>query len=106
MMQRIVYRITRRDDMWAMRCMAESMGSFMSRERAIRFACLLAQRNYQSNGRPAVVRLYDGDDPVDILLLGEKDPAANALAWIRRVSALRKLHEDEQGSVGTSSRVA
>lgn len=89
-----------------MRCMADSIGAFASRERAVRFVCLLAQRNYKSDGRPAVVRLYDGDDSADVLLLGEKDPRANALAWIRRVSALRRSGGEARETVQSPSRVA
>lgn len=62
---------------------------FHDRERAVRFADLVARCHHQFDGQSVAVSLHDGEEAVDIILHGEEDPAANALAWIRNVSALR-----------------
>jgi hypothetical protein len=93
MTPRVVYKVSRNDDVWAVARSGEFLAAFMRRERAVKFAHLVAQRNFQNDGRPAVVRLYQDGVPDDIILLGDDDPAANALAWIRRVSALRARRE-------------
>ncbi|RAP59717.1 hypothetical protein [Oleiagrimonas sp. MCCC 1A03011] len=93
MTQRIVYKIICQDGVWSVSQGDEFVGAFMLCESAVKFAGLVAQRNYESDGRPAAVCLDDGEQTVDIILHGERDPAAQALAWLRRVSALRKGRE-------------
>ncbi len=95
MSRRIIYEIRCHEGAWGIFIRGEVLASFLRRERAVRFADLIARRNYQRDGIPAVVRLRDGDSYDDIALHGDRDPAANALAWIRHVSALRRGRDAE-----------
>lgn len=106
MTRRIIYEVRCHEGAWSVCCRSEVVASFMRRERAVRFADLIAQRNFRRNGIPAVVRLVDGGEAVDIALHGDRDPAANALAWIRHVSALRETRESEQHDPYTTRRRA
>ncbi|KGI76946.1 hypothetical protein [Oleiagrimonas soli] len=111
MMQRVVYTIACQDGVWSVRHHDEFVGAFMQCESAVKFANMIAQRNFEADGKPAAVRLLDGDEAVDIILHGEQDPAAHALAWLRRVSALRKRKdglsgENAQGDRGHIKRSA
>ena len=89
MKHRVIYQIESREGAWAICFHGEVVANFLRRDRAVRFADLIAQRDYQRDGIPAVVRLVEDGEAVDISLHGDQDPAARALAWIRHVSALR-----------------
>ncbi len=89
MTHRVIYQIEPRDGAWSICLRGKVVAHFLRRDRAVRFADLIAQRDYQRNGIPAVVRLVEDGEADDICLHGDKDPAARALAWIRHVSALR-----------------
>lgn len=84
-----VVEIRKRDGRWSVACDGEPMFAFMRRERALRLADLLARRKYQETGTASVVRLVEGGDAVDVILHGEDDPAARALASVRYASMLR-----------------
>jgi len=98
-----VYEISNREGGWSVTCDGEFLFTFINRERALRLADLLAKRHFLKNSTSSVVRLIQGDAVDDIILYGEKDPAANALAWIRYVTMLRKGrkrgHEPAQAPV-------
>lgn len=85
-----VYEISKREGGWSVTCDGDLLFTFINRERALRMADLLAKRHFLKNSTSSVVRLMQGDSVDDIILYGEKDPAANALAWIRYVTMMRK----------------
>jgi hypothetical protein len=85
-----VYEISKREGGWAVTCDGVLLFTFINRERALRMADLLAKRHFLTNSTSSVVRMLQGDAVDDIILYGEKDPAANALAWIRYVTMMRK----------------
>lgn len=85
-----VYEISNREGGWAVTCDGDLLFTFINRERALRMADLLAKRHFLTNSTSSVVRLVQGEVVDDIILYGEKDPAANALAWIRYVTMMRK----------------
>lgn len=99
MTHRVIYQIECHEGAWSISFHDEVVASFMRRDRAVRFADLIAKRNYQRDGIPAVVRLREAGELVDISLHGDRDPAAKALAWIRHVSALRGQRDSAQNDV-------
>lgn len=104
MTHRVIYQIENREGAWAICLRGEVLARFLRRERAVRFADLIAQREYQRQGIPAVVRLAEDGEVVDISLHGDSDPAAQALAWIRHVSALRAERGRAQNDASTVFR--
>ena len=85
-----VYEISSCEGGWSVTCDGELLFTFIDRERALRLADLLAKRHFLRHSTSSVVRLVQGEAVDDIILYGEKDPAANALAWIRYVTMIRK----------------
>lgn len=92
---RVVYEICSRDGGWSVACDGEPLFTFMRRERALRLADLLARRHFHTTAAPSVVRLVEGEAAVDVILYGENDPAARALASVRYARMLRESRSRE-----------
>lgn len=93
MTERTTYEIACHDGQWSVSLDGQRMAAFKARDRAVQFAGRMAERHHYQLGVPVAVCLIDGGEAVDIILHGEQDPAANALAWIRHVSALRASNQ-------------
>ncbi|GEM_PF-4500006 len=95
--RRVIYEVRYHEGGWAIFHRGEAVARFQRRERATRFANLIAQREFQRNGTSSAVRVEEDGLIVDVILHGDKDPTANALAWIRHVKALRNNREKQKG---------
>lgn len=68
---RIVYEVRRHIDGWIVAREGDLTAKFGERGRAIRFAHLMAHREFEAHGRPCLIRLCDHGAPIDLMLLGE-----------------------------------